>query len=220
MGGTEPGRRMGPGRRRSAVCGAAATPMTPSGWSRSTPRWCGLTITPLARLCGRRPMWPRSGSWRSASPRGMAWGQRRIFPGVGSNYTNLLSGKGGSRCREALGRSRGGLTTKIHLAADQRCRSLAIVTSEGQRHDTIAFEAVLAKIVIDRLGPGRPRTRRTGCWPTRCTRRRRTVPILPGGGSRRRSRSRMTRPRPASGRARPGAAHPSSTRSATGTATP
>ncbi len=58
-----------------------------------------------------------------------------------------------------MGHSRGGLTTKIHLAADQRCRPLAIVTSEGQRHDTIAFEAVLAKIVIDRLGSGRPRTR-------------------------------------------------------------
>jgi hypothetical protein len=51
------------------------------------------------------------------------------------------------------------LTTKIHLAADQRCRPLAIVTSEGQRHDSIALEAVLAKIVIDRVGPGRPRTR-------------------------------------------------------------
>lgn len=36
---------------------------------------------------------------------------------------------------------------------------MAILTSEGQRHDSIAFESVLAKIVIDRLGPGRPRTR-------------------------------------------------------------
>ena len=27
--------------------------------------------------------------------------------------------------REAIGRSRGGLTTKIHLAADLRCRPIA-----------------------------------------------------------------------------------------------
>ena len=94
-----------------------------------------------------------------ASRRRLVWGQPGIFQGAGSNYTNLLSGKGESGCREALGRSRGGLTTKLHLAADQRCRPLAIVTSEGQRHDSIAFEVVLAKIVIDRLGPGRPRTR-------------------------------------------------------------
>jgi hypothetical protein len=39
--------------------------------------------------------------------------------GAGSNDRNPgASGPG----REALGRSRGGLTTKIHLAADRRCR--------------------------------------------------------------------------------------------------
>jgi transposase len=58
-----------------------------------------------------------------------------------------------------LGRSRGGLTTKIHLAADQRCRPVAFITSEGQRHDAIAFETVLDLVSIDRVGPGRPRTR-------------------------------------------------------------
>ena len=58
-----------------------------------------------------------------------------------------------------MGRSRGGLTTKIHLAADQRCRPLAVVTSEGQRHDSVAFETVLDGVVVDRVGPGRPRTR-------------------------------------------------------------
>jgi transposase len=79
--------------------------------------------------------------------------------GAGSNYKNLPSEQGDRRFREALGRSRGGLTTKIHLAADQRCRPIALVTSEGQRHDSIAFETVLAQVRIDRLGPGRPRTR-------------------------------------------------------------
>ena len=58
-----------------------------------------------------------------------------------------------------MGRSRGGLTTKIHLAADQRCRPLAMLTSQGQRHDSVAFQAVLDKVVVDRVGPGRPRTR-------------------------------------------------------------
>jgi transposase len=58
-----------------------------------------------------------------------------------------------------LGRSRGGLTTKIHLAADQRCRPLVVVTSEGQRHDAIGFATVLDRVIVDRVGPGRPRTR-------------------------------------------------------------
>ena len=61
--------------------------------------------------------------------------------------------------REALGRSRGGLTTKVHLAADSHCRMLARVTSSGQRHDSLGFEPVMAAIRIRRRGPGRPRTR-------------------------------------------------------------
>ena len=61
--------------------------------------------------------------------------------------------------REALGRSRGGVTTKIHLAADSRCRPISRVTTAGQRHDCLAFDAVLARIRIRRRGRGRPRTR-------------------------------------------------------------
>ena len=41
--------------------------------------------------------------------------------------------------RETLGRSRGGLTSKIHRLADTRCRPLARVTSSGQRHDSLAL---------------------------------------------------------------------------------
>jgi transposase len=58
-----------------------------------------------------------------------------------------------------LGRSRGGLTTKIHGAADGRGRSLAIYLTAGQVHDTTQFAAVLAGIRVPRSGPGRPRTR-------------------------------------------------------------
>jgi transposase len=59
----------------------------------------------------------------------------------------------------ALGRSRGGLTTKIHGAADGRCRSLAIHVTAGQVHDTTQFAVVLAGIGVPRTGVGRPRTR-------------------------------------------------------------
>ncbi len=53
--------------------------------------------------------------------------------GAGSNYKD----SGGCGCgpgdREGLGRSRGGMTTKVHLAADTRCRPVSRVTSAGQR---------------------------------------------------------------------------------------
>ncbi|MEU3529320.1 IS5 family transposase [Streptomyces sp. NPDC038707] len=59
----------------------------------------------------------------------------------------------------ALGRSRGGLSTKVHLASDDRARPLALRVTAGQAGDAPAFEAVLARIRVPRSGPGRPRTR-------------------------------------------------------------
>jgi transposase len=58
-----------------------------------------------------------------------------------------------------LGRSRGGLTSKIHLLADSRCRPLARVTSAGQRHDSLAFLPLLGRLAIGGRGRGRLRTR-------------------------------------------------------------
>ncbi|MCX5274645.1 IS5 family transposase [Streptomyces virginiae] len=59
----------------------------------------------------------------------------------------------------ALGRSRGGLSTKVHLAADGRARPLALTVTAGQAGDAPAFEAVMSRIRVPRGGPGRPRTR-------------------------------------------------------------
>ncbi|WP_434600081.1 hypothetical protein [Streptomyces sp. A5-4] len=42
-----------------------------------------------------------------------------------------------------LGRSRGGLTSKIHVAADRRCRPLAFVLTPGQAGDSPQFTPVL-----------------------------------------------------------------------------
>lgn len=59
----------------------------------------------------------------------------------------------------ALGRSRGGLSTKIHLSCEQGQKPLSIVITAGQRGDSPQFQAVLEGIRVPRLGPGRPRTR-------------------------------------------------------------
>ncbi|HZG05800.1 MAG TPA: IS5 family transposase [Streptomyces sp.] len=59
----------------------------------------------------------------------------------------------------ALGRSRGGLTTKIHLACDGKGRPLAILVTPGQRHDSVCARPLLERIRAPRTGPGRPRCR-------------------------------------------------------------
>ncbi|WP_424864378.1 IS5 family transposase [Streptomyces sp. SAI-163] len=58
----------------------------------------------------------------------------------------------------AIGRSRGGLTTRIHLAADGRCRPLAFHLTAGQVGDAPAFTEVMARLRVPRPR-GRPRTR-------------------------------------------------------------
>jgi transposase len=68
-------------------------------------------------------------------------------------------GRRGRRDREAIGRSRGGLSTKIHLLADSRCRPLARVITAGQRGDALGFTPLLDRLRILRRGRGRPRTR-------------------------------------------------------------
>ncbi|MET8768218.1 MULTISPECIES: IS5 family transposase [unclassified Streptomyces] len=59
----------------------------------------------------------------------------------------------------ALGRSRGGLTTKIHLACDGKGRPLAILVTPGQRHDSVCARPLLERIRVPRTGTGRPRCR-------------------------------------------------------------
>lgn len=59
----------------------------------------------------------------------------------------------------ALGKSRGGWTTKIHLACEQGRKPLAMLVTAGQHGDSPQLPAVVDAIRIGRCGPGRARTR-------------------------------------------------------------
>ncbi|WP_437090281.1 IS5 family transposase [Streptomyces sp. enrichment culture] len=59
----------------------------------------------------------------------------------------------------ALGRSRGGLTTKVHLACDGKGRPLAILVTPGRRHDSTCARILLERVPVPRGGLGRPRCR-------------------------------------------------------------
>jgi transposase len=75
--------------------------------------------------------------------------------GAAANDKNPGSGAG----REALGRSRGGLSTKIRLLADRRCRPLTRIVTPGQHGDCPRFIPLLDQLRIARRGTGRPRVR-------------------------------------------------------------
>lgn len=59
----------------------------------------------------------------------------------------------------AIGRSRGGMTCKIHLVTDGKGRPLGLVLTGGNAADTSFFHTVLDTIAVHGGGPGRPRTR-------------------------------------------------------------
>lgn len=59
----------------------------------------------------------------------------------------------------ALGRFRGGFTTKIHLACEQGQRPLALLVTAGQDGDSPQFIPVLESIRVPRTGRGRPRVK-------------------------------------------------------------
>ena len=68
----------------------------------------------------------------------------------------------GEPADHALGRSRGGLSTKVHLAVEQGRKPLATALTGGQAADSPQFVPVLQRIRVPRRrGPGRPRTRPT-----------------------------------------------------------
>jgi transposase len=58
-----------------------------------------------------------------------------------------------------LGKSRGGWTTKLHLAVEQGQKPLSVVVTAGQRGDSPQFQVVLDRIRVARPCGGRPRTR-------------------------------------------------------------
>ncbi|WP_406708172.1 IS5 family transposase [Streptomyces halobius] len=83
-------------------------------------------------------------------------GATKISSRARAHHPAALPGGGGA-AGEALGRSRGGLTTKIHVVAEGRCRPLSLLITPGQRADCTQFEPVMDQIRVARAGLGRPR---------------------------------------------------------------
>ncbi|MBQ1116395.1 IS5 family transposase [Streptomyces sp. C3-3] len=84
-----------------------------------------------------------------------AAGARRVGPRIPKKGRR----PGHHRPDEGLGRSRGGLTSKIHLAGEGGCRPMALLITPGQWGDAPQMVEVLDRIRVPRPLGGRPRTR-------------------------------------------------------------
>jgi transposase len=63
------------------------------------------------------------------------------------------------QAREALGRSQGGFSSKLHLRAEGHGRPITAVLTSGERHEQVALEALLDQGAIRHPGRGRSRLR-------------------------------------------------------------
>jgi transposase len=61
--------------------------------------------------------------------------------------------------REALGCSKGGFSTKIHLRVEGQGKPITFLLTVGERHETVVFEALMAQGAVARSGVGRPKRR-------------------------------------------------------------
>ncbi|MFF1588677.1 IS5 family transposase [Streptomyces sp. NPDC058286] len=120
-----------------------------------------------ATLHTRFRRWAKDGTFermlRAAQAKADAAGDIDWLVSVDSTVVRAHQHAAGARkgglCPPALGRSRGGLTSKIHLACDALGRPLAFTLTGGNTNDCTQFTAVMEAIRVPRLGPGRPRVR-------------------------------------------------------------
>ena len=96
---------------------------------------------------------PRRRGWTSGLDRPLRrWHRHPGAPTCGR-------GKGGDPATEALGRSQGGCSTKVHLRAEGGGKLLTLVLTPGQQHEATVFERLLEQGAVKRPGRGRPRLR-------------------------------------------------------------
>ena len=74
-----------------------------------------------------------------------------IAPSFGPIRVPLGRKKNGGQAEQALGRSKGGFSTKIHGSVDGLGNPLRFILTAGQRHDITQAEALMVDLDFERL---------------------------------------------------------------------
>src|SRR5687768_14768059 len=92
--------------------------------------------------------------------RGASWaGCSTIWTARSFERINTRPAQRGDPSQEALGRSRGGFSTKLHVRAEQHGKPLVLLVSPGQAADLHYVAPLLEQGAVPRSGPGRPALR-------------------------------------------------------------
>jgi len=135
---------------------AVLAPLLPVGCGRGwPPKWSKRQLIDGIRWrtwvgCPWRDVPACYGAWQTVYGLFRRWLRDGTWSGI---VTGLEPGD------HALGRSRGGFSTKLHLACEQGRKTLSWRVTAGQCGDSPQFAAVLDAIKVPRRGVGHPRTR-------------------------------------------------------------
>ncbi len=111
--------------------------------------------------------WRKAGIWQrilaalqqQAEERGkLKWAGHYVDGTVIRAHQHAAGAKGSDAGAEALGRSQGGFSTKVHVRAEGQGKPLVFILTPGQRHESIAFEALM-HASVKRPGRGQPQRR-------------------------------------------------------------
>lgn len=113
--------------------------------------------------------WTVAGVWqqllhhlqRDADLQGLLDWHTHFVDGTVIRAHPCAAGARGGQADQALGRSRGGFSTKLHLRAEGSGKPMAFVLSGGERHEAKYLESLLDLGRIKRERQGRPRSRPT-----------------------------------------------------------
>ena len=115
-------------------------------------RWCDCPpeYGPHMTIYNRFVRWAWRGVWerlfRELSGNGRSTDTQMIDSTHVKAHRSAAGGKGGSRSRQAVGRSHGGRNTKIHALADAKGRLLAILLTGDQAHDFPVVERLIRRV--------------------------------------------------------------------------
>jgi transposase len=87
------------------------------------------------------------------------WAIQAVDATIVRAHQHAAGAKGAGGASEALGRSQGGVSTKVHLKSEGGGKPLAVLLTPGQAHEAPVFDRLLGQGAIKRPGRGRPRHR-------------------------------------------------------------
>lgn len=122
---------------------------------------------PWQTVYSRLRRWKQAGAFdrlladlqRQADAKGrLDWEVHHVDGTVIRAHQHAAGGKG-DPSSQALGWSRGGFSTKVHLRGDQAGHLLVVLLTAGQRHESVVFESLMEQGAVKRPGRGRPKRR-------------------------------------------------------------